>query len=83
MATSESAQLSGVCMGLAERTGWPVTTFRVIFLALFFAKGFGMILYVLFDLAMPVHPADRQYLLRFRVARAWRGFRDRRTVRPT
>jgi phage shock protein PspC (stress-responsive transcriptional regulator) len=65
-------QLSGVCLGLAERTGWPVTLIRMIFLALIFVKGAGIVLYLAFDLAMPMHPADRGNLLRFRIARKFR-----------
>jgi phage shock protein PspC (stress-responsive transcriptional regulator) len=65
-------QLSGVCLGLAERTGWPVMLIRLIFLALIFVKGAGIVLYLAFDLAMPMHPADRGNLLRFRIARKFR-----------
>lgn len=73
-------QVSGVCLGLAERTGWPALAFRLVFVALLFANGFGFWLYLLFDLAMPIHPGDRQYLLRFRIARAWRTFLGRPSV---
>lgn len=73
-------QVSGVCLGLAERTGWPAIVFRLGFVALLFANGFGFWLYLLFDLAMPVHPGDRQYLLRFRIARAWRMFLARQSA---
>lgn len=73
-------EVSGVCLGLAERTGWPVLAFRLLFLALMFVKGFGFWLYLLFDLAMPIHPSDRQFLLRFRIARMWRRFLRRPSV---
>lgn len=36
-----------------------------------FVNGIGIWLYILLDLAMPVHPADRQYLLRFKLRRMW------------
>ena len=62
-------QLSGVCLGLSEQTGIPVGTIRLLFVVLAFVKGAGIILYVLLDLFLPVHPADRRNLLRFRVAR--------------
>lgn len=66
-------QLDGVCLGLAEATGTPVLIFRLAFLALLFVNGSGFWLYILCSLMMPVHPADRQHLLRFRIARAWRA----------
>lgn len=69
-------QLSGVCLGLAEATHWPVTVFRVLFVALIFVKGLGFLLYLLFILAMPVHPDDRQYLLRFKLRRMFYSSRS-------
>lgn len=66
-------QLDGVCLGLSEATGTPVLIFRLAFLALLFVNGSGLWLYLLCSLMMPVHPADRQNLLRFRIARAWRA----------
>ena len=62
-------QISGVCLGIAETTGVSVTTVRLVFLFLLFFKGLGLLLYVLLDLAMPVHPDDRQHLLRFKLRR--------------
>ncbi|HYC58817.1 MAG TPA: PspC domain-containing protein [Thermoanaerobaculia bacterium] len=62
-------QLSGVCLGLAEATKINVTAIRVAFLLLMFVEGAGCWLYLILDLAMPVHPEDRQYLWRFRVRR--------------
>lgn len=62
-------QLSGVCLGLSERFNVNVTIVRLVFLVAFFADGLGFWLYVLLDLAMPVHPSDREHLLRFRVRR--------------
>jgi phage shock protein PspC (stress-responsive transcriptional regulator) len=64
-------QLSGVCLGLSEATGVNVAVFRLAFFALAFFKGIGLLLYVLLDLARPVHPDDRQYLLRFKLRRMW------------
>ncbi|HJW94579.1 MAG TPA: PspC domain-containing protein [Thermoanaerobaculia bacterium] len=69
----EGRELSGVCRGLSEATGVPVWVLRMAFVALIFAKGAGLILYLLLDLIMPIHPADRGNLLRFRIARWWRG----------
>jgi phage shock protein PspC (stress-responsive transcriptional regulator) len=66
-------QISGVCLGLAERTGTPVVAWRAAFLVLLLAKGWGLWLYLLLDLAMPVHPEDRPGLLRYRLGRWWRG----------
>jgi len=62
-------QLSGVCLGIAETTRLNVSLIRAVFVLLLFFKGAGLWLYVILDLAIPVHPADRQYLLRFRVRR--------------
>jgi len=62
-------QLSGVCLGLSERTGIAPGIFRLIFVALACAKGTGIVLYILLDLVMPVHPDDRRNLLRFRLRR--------------
>jgi phage shock protein PspC (stress-responsive transcriptional regulator) len=62
-------QLSGVCVGLAERTGTPVWPWRLGFVVLALWGGKGVWLYLLLDLVMPLHPEDRQHLLRFRVAR--------------
>ena len=63
--------LSGVSLGIAEATGADVRLIRLALLALLFADGVGFWLYVLLALAMPVHPDDRQYLLRFRLRRWW------------
>lgn len=64
--------LSGVCLGLAEATGVSVSLFRLGFMILAWLKGFGVLAYIICDLAMPVHPADREHLLRFKIARALR-----------
>ncbi|HYK05251.1 MAG TPA: PspC domain-containing protein [Thermoanaerobaculia bacterium] len=69
-------QLSGVCLGLAERFGWNVTMVRLAFLAALFFHGLGFWVYVVLDLAMPVHPDDRQFMLRFR----WRRWLARRSA---
>ena len=61
--------LSGVCLGLAEATGTNVMLIRLVAFALIFADGVGLWLYILLALIMPVHPDDRQYLLRFRLRR--------------
>lgn len=64
-------QLSGVCLGLSEATGTSVLVFRLGFIALALADGIGILLYLFLDLAMPVHPDDRQHLLRFKLRRMW------------
>jgi len=77
---SPGRQLSGVCLGLAQRTHTPVWTWRLGFVVLTFLPAVGHIgpwLYVILDLAMPVHPEDRPNLMRFRLARWWRGLRTR------
>ncbi|HEX2123271.1 MAG TPA: PspC domain-containing protein [Thermoanaerobaculia bacterium] len=61
--------VSGVCLGLSEATGAPVNLLRLAFIALTFIKGVGLLLYIVLDLAMPVHPDDRQHLLRFKIRR--------------
>ncbi len=64
--------LSGVCRGIAEATGIDVTILRVAFVLLTWFKGVGLLAYIVCDLAMPVHPADREHLLRFKIARGMR-----------
>jgi phage shock protein PspC (stress-responsive transcriptional regulator) len=64
-------QLSGVCLGLSEATKINVTAIRVAFIVLLFFNGSGFWIYLILDLAMPVHPDDRQYLMRFRMRRWW------------
>lgn len=62
--------LHGVCLGLAEKTNVDVVIVRLVFLALLLVGGgLGFWFYVALDVAMPVHPDDRQYLLRFRLRR--------------
>lgn len=63
--------LSGVCLGIAEVTNLDVRLLRLLFVVLLFFEGVGFWLYLLLDLAMPVHPDDRQHLLRFRMRRWW------------
>jgi phage shock protein PspC (stress-responsive transcriptional regulator) len=74
-------QLSGVCLGLSRRTATPVWAWRVGFLLLCLLPGLGHAtgfwLYLMLDLAMPIHPEDRARLLRFRLARWWRSLRAR------
>jgi phage shock protein PspC (stress-responsive transcriptional regulator) len=67
--------IEGVCLGMAEATGWNVALVRLAFALGIWFKGIGLLAYIVCSLAMPVHPADRQYLLRFRIARAWRRMR--------
>ena len=61
--------LSGVCLGIAEATNLDLRLLRLVFVMLLFFEGAGFWLYLLLDLAMPVHPDDRQYLLRFKLRR--------------
>jgi phage shock protein PspC (stress-responsive transcriptional regulator) len=68
-------QLSGVCLGLADKAGIPVGILRLLFFVLALANGVGIWIYVVLDLLMPVHPEDRRHLLRFRVLRWWRRTR--------
>jgi phage shock protein PspC (stress-responsive transcriptional regulator) len=75
-------QLSGVALGIAESFGWNVTYVRLAFIALFFLDGAGFWLYLVLDLALPVHPDDRRHLLRFRMQRWWRGLTSRRADHP-
>lgn len=67
-------QVSGVCLGVAEKTGVSVVLIRFLFIALVLFHGAGLWLYLFLDLVMPIHPADRSGLLRFRLARSWGGF---------
>jgi phage shock protein PspC (stress-responsive transcriptional regulator) len=68
-------QLSGVCLGLADKTGIPVVILRLLFFVLALVNGAGIWIYVVLDLSMPVHPEDRRHLLRFRLLRWWRRAR--------
>ena len=61
--------LGGVALGLAEATKLNVSVIRLLFFALFFFDGVGLIIYVLLVVFMPVHPDDRQHLLRFKLRR--------------
>ena len=66
-------QLSGICQGFAEAFGIPVWILRMAFVGLFFLKGSGLLIYLLLDALLPIHPDDRSMLLRFRVERWWRA----------
>jgi phage shock protein C len=68
-------QLFGVCLGLAERFDWDVTLVRLLFVVSLFFHGLGFWVYVVLDVAMPVHPDDRQHMLRFR----WKRWLARRS----
>ena len=72
--------LGGVCFGLAERTRIPSLTWRLAFLASLLLGGHGIAVYLLLLIAMPVHPDDRQYLLRFRLAHWWRNRRNTKAM---
>jgi phage shock protein PspC (stress-responsive transcriptional regulator) len=63
-------QVSGVCLGLAEKLNADVNLIRAIFvLLLLFGGGIGFWAYIAFDAAMPVHPDDRRYMRRFQFQR--------------
>jgi phage shock protein PspC (stress-responsive transcriptional regulator) len=61
--------ISGVCLGIAQRFSLEVSLVRLVFFGLLFLHGAGFWLYLVLDLAMPVHPDDRQHLWRFRIRR--------------
>jgi len=69
----QGRQISGVCQGLSEAWNAPVWVIRMVFVALTFGKGIGLLLYLVLDVVLPIHPADRAGLLRFRIARWWRA----------
>ncbi len=71
----EGRMVSGVCLGLAERTHTPVWVWRVGTLAGISFFSDAALLYFLMAFTMPVHPEDRAGLLRFRIARWLRGLR--------
>jgi phage shock protein PspC (stress-responsive transcriptional regulator) len=66
-------ELSGICRGLSEVTRVPVWIWRMVFVGLLFFRGAGLILYLLLDLILPIHPDDRPDLLRFKLARWWKS----------
>ena len=61
--------ISGVALGLSEVSRINVGIVRLLFFGLFFFEGVGLLLYILLAIFMPVHPDDRQYILRFRLRR--------------
>lgn len=66
-------QLSGVCLGISEHMGFQVSVVRLVFVVLALFDGVGLWLYVILGLVLPVHPDDREHLLRFRLARFFRS----------
>ena len=76
----QGRMIFGVCLGIAEKMKWDVFVVRLIFIGLLIlAGGLGAWFYVALAVAMPVHPDDRQHLLRFRLRRWW----QRRTSHAT
>jgi phage shock protein C len=61
--------LSGVCLGIAESLRVNVSFVRIVFVLLLLFHGAGFWLYLILDLAMPVHPEDREHLWRFKIRR--------------
>ncbi|HEX7704999.1 MAG TPA: PspC domain-containing protein [Thermoanaerobaculia bacterium] len=74
-------QISGVCLGIAETYGYSPWTVRLVFVLLVLMKLSGLLLYLLLDLLMEVHPDDRQHLLRFRFRRWLDGMKSRLRAR--
>ena len=50
----QGAVIFGVCAGLAQATKWPAAVWRGVFLALLFAGGLGVLLYITFCFAIPL-----------------------------
>jgi len=50
----QGAVMFGVCVGLAEATRWPAAIWRGIFMALVFAGGLGLLLYITYCFAVPL-----------------------------
>jgi phage shock protein PspC (stress-responsive transcriptional regulator) len=68
--------VSGVCRGISEAFPIPAWLLRLLFLALLvYSRPIALAVYCGLDLILPVHPDDRVHLLRFRIARWWRGRR--------
>jgi phage shock protein PspC (stress-responsive transcriptional regulator) len=67
----EGRQVSGVCRGLSEALMVPAWILRTAFVGFVYMNGAGLLIYLLLDFVLPIHPADRAKLLRFRFARWW------------
>lgn len=88
--SSTDRKLMGVCGGLGEYFGIDATVFRVIFIVLFFAAGFGPLTYFILGLIMPydyqVNPRETSHRNPFQAAstRNRSGFtgEQRRDVTP-
>jgi len=61
---SENGKLGGVCSGVARWTGVPSVVWRLIFTAMFFGWGTGLVLYVLLWFLMDDPPKPTQPALR-------------------
>jgi phage shock protein PspC (stress-responsive transcriptional regulator) len=58
----ENAVIAGVCSGLSEYFATDPVVIRIIMIALFFAKGFGLLLYLILWIAVPRALTPRQKL---------------------
>lgn len=52
--------IAGVCAGIAISRGWSITLVRMVMLALLWATGLGLVLYVLGWIFIPTHPQESQ-----------------------
>jgi hypothetical protein len=69
------------CIGLAEKTNTSVIWWGIGFVISIFIPSIHLsFIYILLFLAMPVHPDDRQYLLRFKIARWWHRIRNKKAM---
>lgn len=75
-------QLGGVCLGLAERTGTRASHWRLAAVVAFLLGMPAFQLYVLMLILMPVHPDDREFLLRFQLRRWWARHHGRPEPHP-
>lgn len=58
----DHSYIAGVCSGLGEYFGTDPIVFRIIFLVLLFAKGFGLILYIVLWIVVPKAITPKQKL---------------------
>ena len=65
----EGRWVSGICYGLAERFQVPVWILRALFVVMCFYHWSGLVVYLVLDVFMPIHPEDRSHLWRFKFAR--------------
>ena len=68
-------EVSGVCAGIADALGIPAWTVRFAFVmfAWLLSGTLTIAVYLILDLALQIHPEDRDKLWRFRIRRWWRN----------